>query len=97
MNAKTEEAIELSNAAARLLSQGDANLPNSARDLAELMLRKALTLLEDEKPSIVTASTHGNIRAALVLLGVDEQTILGLGCQKSIRVTIKASGDITIQ
>ncbi len=95
MDTKTQEAIELSNAAARLLSQPD--LPTSAMNLAEALTEKALALLDTSGSEYITKTEHESIRMVLEMLNVDEQTIMELGTSKVIRITITPKGRVTIK
>lgn len=63
------EVIELTNAAAKLLSQGDAVLPNSARNLASALTDKAFALLTGENSGTVKDIRDGNVTIGAVELG----------------------------
>lgn len=63
------EVLELTNAAAKLLSQGDANLPNNARNLAGALTDKALALLTGENAGTVKDIRDGNVTIGAVEVG----------------------------
>ena len=69
MNAKTEEAIELSNAAARLLSANSGVHSNKANELADALTSKALSLLTGDRAGRVRDVRDGNITIGGIEIG----------------------------